>query len=490
MTHSKLSDHKFKKGKFITPWNEFMSEVGKENSWYHGRQPEYLWLALIIDHYGKKIGLEKCCIIINKLRELAPDFFTPKFSRILELDQETQKELYKYILNIIDVCVLAPLTVIFTYSRFPDFALKFYSPQLSVDKRILKINTIMAEASNHQSHLSTDVRFIVIYCDLLSGKLQMQKEIIGLVLEYPKLSHDDEKMRMIRPTIRSMEMALIESDTYDENYLNVFWEGVSRMSDCELFYVNLEEDAPDTEKYMHHVKTILQYYSDLLVSARPIDNKMLVLLGIATYSYKRILEVVEHELYNTISGRSIVRVLIEDYIMMKYLLQNESSHDDIWSEYQYYGIGQYKLIVERFRESGKVLSDSHVLYDYLDILVGEYKNKDFIDMDTSYFDRQNVRAKAISVGEKELFAFYYDYDSAFEHGLWGAIRESSLIKCNCPAHQYHCIPDLDDKQKLKSVWNDCVAVMNKTLSIIQDVYGLSAHLAIGDERDGERSPKR
>uniref|UniRef100_UPI004057B053 helix-turn-helix domain-containing protein n=1 Tax=Agathobacter sp. TaxID=2021311 RepID=UPI004057B053 len=34
-----------------------------------------------------------------------------------------------------------------------------------------------------------------------------------------------------------------------------------------------------------------------------------------------------------------------------------------------------------------------------------------------------------------------DYDSSFEHGLWGAIRESSLLKCNNPAHKYHCLPE-------------------------------------------------
>ena len=58
-------------------------------------------------------------------------------------------------------------------------------------------------------------------------------------------------------------------------------------------------------------------------------------------------------------------------------------------------------------------------------------------MDTKYFDKQNIRLKAESVDEKNLFGLYYDYDSSFEHGLWGAIRESSFVKCNNPAHKYH-----------------------------------------------------
>lgn len=481
MNNSALSDHKFKKGKFITPWNEFAKEIGKNDSWYYGRLPEYIWLALILDYYGRNNGMAKCYSIIKKLHTLAPNLSIPKLSKILELSQDIQNEFYKYILDTIDDCVLSPLTIIFTYSNFDSFAANFCLPQFTIEERILRLSTMLKKASDHQSCFSTDVRFIVLYFELLSGKVKLPEETLNLILDYPNLSHDDVKMRIIRPTVRSTEMALNGMEENNDNYINIFWESVSRMSDCELFYIRIEEDIPDTKECLDRTKNILEYYSELLVSAKPIDSKMLVLLGIATYSYKRLLELVEHRLYNTISGRSIIRVLIENYIMMKYLLKNEPAHDDIWSEYQYYGIGQYKLIFERFREIGKTFPNSHVSYDYLNILVNEYKNKEFIDMDTSYFDKQNVREKANSVGEKELFGLYYDYDSAFEHGLWGAIRESSLLKCNSPSHQYHCIPDIDNKQKLKNVWHDCSNIMNKTLLTLKDVYGLPAHLMIGDE---------
>lgn len=482
--NSTLSEHKYKKGKFITPFNELMSEIGQENSWYHGRLPEYLWLALIVEFYGRKEGLEKCYFIIKKLRNIAPDMFSPKFSIILHMNNEMQTDFYDYLLEYIDIDVLSPLTTIFTYSKYQCFASKFISDS-PVDERVKRINIVLKETSDHQSKLSTDIRFLVLYFDLLSGRLHVLKEHADLILEYPKLDHSDEKMRMIRPMVRSMELAPIDLDPYNTDFLDIFWEGVSRMSDCELMYINFKDEPSNVSEYIEKIKTVLQYYKDLLVSLNPLDNKMLVLLSIATYSYKRLLELVNHSLYNTISGRSIVRVLIENYIMMKYLLQNESIHEDIWTEYQYYGIGQYKLIVERYVQSGKQIENSHVLYDYLDILVNEYKNKEFIDMDTTYFGKQNVRAKAICVNEKDLFDYYYDYDSAFEHGLWGAIRESSLIKCNSPSHQYHCVPDIDDNQKMPSVWNDSISTMNKTITVLKSIYGLPTHLNIEDNSDGE-----
>ena len=42
MNYSKLSDHKFEKGKFITPFNAIpaMEEMSDEQSWIYGRMPD------------------------------------------------------------------------------------------------------------------------------------------------------------------------------------------------------------------------------------------------------------------------------------------------------------------------------------------------------------------------------------------------------------------------------------------------------------------
>lgn len=54
----------------------------------------------------------------------------------------------------------------------------------------------------------------------------------------------------------------------------------------------------------------------------------------------------------------------------------------------------------------------------------------------------------------------------------GAIRESSLLKCNNPAHKYHCTPDIEDSIILKSVLPDCIMVMNKTVSFLNELVGI------------------
>lgn len=474
MEHSKLKDHDFKKGEFIAPWNKDILESKiKLVSWFKERLPNFIWIGLIFERYGREEGLNICGKIVNEIVKLNIKLQSLKFSEIIKCSHGEQEKIWGIISNIAGKEILTPLTALFTYSDFEVFSRFFVSHELSVEERIEKIGNVMKKASEHQSDFSTDIRFIAIYFTLSTGKLHIMESQANRLIKYPHLSHNDEEMRMIRPTIRSIEMIDLDSvDTEKNDYINKFWKEYSKMIDCELFNLTFEKESDGVEETMLKYKEVMEYYKELFVTVNPINNKMLVLLGISTYSYKRLLELVNHDLYNEISGRSIVRVMIEDYIMMKYLLNKESSKPNIWEEYKFYGIGQYKLISKRSQESDKDLSKSHVMYGYLDILANEFRDEEFVNMDTKYFDKLNVRLKADEIGEKELFGLYYDYDSAFEHGLWGAIRESSLIKCEQVAHQYHCVPDIYDEQKLKSVWHDCKMIMDKTIAILKKEYGL------------------
>ena len=91
-------------------------------------------------------------------------------------------------------------------------------------------------------------------------------------------------------------------------------------------------------------------------------------------------------------------------------------------------------------------------------------------MDTRLFDSINIRLLSEQVGEKDLYDFCYDYDSSYEHALWGAIRESSYLKCVNPTHIYHIVPDIDNLQKLKSVNSDIIIVMQKILNVLSEVF--------------------
>jgi len=424
--------------------------------------------------------MKRIHVICTKLHDISESINLPKLSEIFSLNGAEQIRFYQELLKIISKDVLAPLTLIFTYSRNPLFSQNFASPEISMEDRLDKIMKILRKTTDHQSELSTDIRYVVIYYLVISEKLRLPQEDVDLFTQYPMMKHDNPVMRLARPSIRASEGAVsgMYTSTNTEQ-ASFFWERISKMTDCNLFKIQFEEERRDTDQYIQKLQDIYSYLNEVFTKTSPLDNKMLVLLGIATYSFKRIKEVSDHKLSNTIVGRGSARVLIENYIMIKYLLKNESSREDIWKEFQEYGIGQFKLIVERSKEQTQVREHSHVDYKYLEILVRNFKNEMFLDMDTRYFDNKNIRDKAKIVDESLLYGLYYDYDSAFEHGLWGAIRESSLLNCNNPLHHYHCVPDINDEQNLKSVWPDCVMVMNKTINVLDEIYGIPDALLRG-----------
>ena len=131
------------------------------------------------------------------------------------------------------------------------------------------------------------------------------------------------------------------------------------------------------------------------------------------------------------------------------------------------------------------IEKSHVKFNYLDLLTSEYVNKEFIDMDTRYFGNGNIRNKFKEVEEDFLYKYLYEYDSQFEHGLWGAIRESSILKCTTSGHQFHGVPDIDNIQKMPDVGNDMISVMKKHIEIIGEAYPIP-FLDIGKEDGFER----
>jgi len=471
---TKLSQHILKKGKFITPWNDAFGERLQLKSWANTRLPEYFWIGLILNYYGREKSINIFPPIFERLKQIDDNISLPLFSKILDLPDDQQKDFYTFICSIIDIDVFSPLTLLYTYSEYPIFTQYFCNTKIRFSERRKILEDVLQKCYNSQTEFTTDIKYWVTFMVAKYHKIVFNSnctETMKALCEYISTSHDDEKMRTYRSLIRSLEAAtsdLMSDNTNNTNFINVFWEKMSSMSDCMLYSINFEVDNNKSKQYIELLYKILRYLTDLYTSCMPLDNKMTTILGIYTFAYKRILEIVECNLYNTLSGRSSIRNLIEVYVTLKYLYQKESENGQIWSEFQNYGIGQLKTIVTRFRDF-EPKECSHVDCNLLEILVNDYKQEEFLDMDTSYFDKLSFRGKAEEVNEKELFGLY-DYDSIYEHGLWGAIRESCMLNCNNPAHQYHCVPDCENAQKLKSIWPDCVMLMNKILTLINSSY--------------------
>lgn len=475
--HSKLSEHDFVKGVFQSKLSQIVTPLDKEEAWSYAKVPEHIWLALILYGGYRETQLNKSISILKELHNIKPtdqdELFT--MSKILSLSDDKKSNFIAILKDHGVLEKLAPLSLL-SGEEFHFLRSEIKTYQYSITDRVEKLNNVLGEVSDHQSQLSTDIRYLIIYQANLKSKLVVRPDsnIIDDLNSYPYLDEQDEKMRITRPLIRSMEIGISQTfsdnSKLDNNFSPYFWKEIGRYTDCEVFSVSVSEDKVDLKPIENELYRILKYYRDVIQNLEQNDSKLFVLAGILTYSYKRVLELTEHDLQQTISGRSIVRSVVENYMMTKYLLKNEHNHKNIWEEYQYYGIGNYKLIYERYREDSLTIDDSHVRFDYINLLTSEYINKEFLEMDTRYFGKGNIRKKFKEVDEDSLYKYLYEYDTQFEHGLWGAIRESSVLKCDSPGHQFHGIPDIDNIQKMPDVGNDIIKVLRKHIDVILDAY--------------------
>lgn len=467
MGYSTLTQHKRVNGVLKTPMNliPFMTPMEKNETWTYGRMPEYIWLSLILDYYGSEEGFRKVAAINKQIHTIAHELSLPQLSQILKLPSDKQDKIYYSIKTITKQDILTPLTLFLTIDNAPRFANAFYINNESIDSRYSKLKNIIDKTSSQSSDITNHTRYCVLCFIASDGRLHVRKQQAEEYSKYQFLSTNTEEYKKISSSIRATEGLLIKmNDTLDEQYLNNFWECVSKMTYCNLAVLDFSENR-SLKDFNSKVYNILVYLKDLYQSVFPLNKKLEIYLGMLTYSYKRLKEIDEHNLYTTIAGRSEIRSLIENFIVSKYLITFEKDKPQIWDDFEKYGIGGIKKIVLFEREhQNERREKSHISYEYLDFLLNEYKMEEFTDIDLRYFDNSRIDKKAEDVDEKEIVSLYYNYDTQYEHGLWGAIRESSMLKCDNSTHQYHLIPDIEDEQKLKSIYSDCIFVMKKMIS--------------------------
>ncbi|MCD6476232.1 MAG: hypothetical protein J7K85_08260, partial [Anaerolineaceae bacterium] len=254
---SGLSDHilRKKKGTLATPFNDAFGESLKLSSWGKERMPEYLWLGLILLHYGRHEGLERAGRILFEISGEIETLVQPKLSKILSLPDDKQIIVYEITSKYAEKEVIAPLTILFKKRNFPLFNQYFYVSHLSVEERINVISEAIEKFLPHQSNDATDLRFLVLSMLSFKNKLIFSKTVetaIKAVQEYAYTNHEDQKMRRYRPTIRSMEVSMsgLNFEEQDMGFSIKFWKDFGMITPCNLLKLEFEENTINYREFI------------------------------------------------------------------------------------------------------------------------------------------------------------------------------------------------------------------------------------------------
>lgn len=468
---SDLKSHKYKKGLIQPPMNTL--ENNQPVSWTNDRLPEYLWLGLILMSYERTEGIEKAGKILKEISKRNDSIIKPKLSVILSLSDTEQEEIYKIISNEVDPKILAPLTVIYRNSTHSTFNKYFNIIEIPISNRINVLSKAIKLYYDHQSYESTDLRFVVLSLMIFQNKLHVYKGsgIPEAFENYPYTNHDDEKMKIYRPSIRATEMMDI-GNLPNKTFINNFWEEIGMKTDCTLTIIgfNNKDEEVDYKKYILEIQEKLNHLLHEFKEKSLMDDKFDVIVGTITYTLKIFNDVVEKGLDDSILGRHAYRTILEAYINVKYLLEIEGEKPNIWEDYKLYGIGKYKLPLLKERENTDTKDETHFIEPLVDVLINEILWEEFVDIDVRYFDKKKVKEKFEEVREKHLYEVLYEYDNNFIHGFWGAVRESSMLHCNNATHKYHSLPDINFEQKMPSVNRDVYKIIEKFSNLIDEEY--------------------
>jgi hypothetical protein len=471
MNASRIKDHKVKGGKVISPWNYKMGETLKFSSWALNRLPEYIWLALILEAYGRDKGLRCAATILQEIASYEKELDTPRLSKILSLPTPRQEAIYQTIKRNTRKNIFSPLTTFIDSNANELFWDYFYEPKDSMEVRLALIQSVIKKNYFHQSHEATDIRYLVMLNMIYHEKIKFSRdctETIEALQKYPITSHDDEKMRSYRPMVRAGEMHMGEVNS---TYVKMFWNSIGMKTECQLFIIGHKEFEMDHKTFTKDFADVLEYIWFKNKEEAQGNDRLTVILSMVTYLYKIMRETIDSKIGNTISARFSVRTVAEVYVMLKYLIKLSVDKPTVWKDFKQYGIGKYKLVLLKSREVD-VAADSHIIPPIIEVLVNEEIWEEFVDSDLRYFDQMGIREKCIFVDEKELYDLLYDYDTNYVHGFWAAIREAAMVKCDNPAHNFHAVPDFFMKQQCSDVIPDMIKLLKKAMALVTEHYEL------------------
>ena len=469
MKNSTIKQHKPIGKELVPPFmQEPLGSIMHLCSWSKERLPEYIWIGILRNSCNNKKDYFKKFYHLKEYMLKTLEEPTDKFSTILKLKREDKISLFEKIKEVFGDKVLDPIIIVSNFDK--DLRESFLYKSNTNNKRISTINEIIKKMYDRHCDFAMDVRYSALILKINKIYFPSNDMIIkDAIQKYPLLENDNPLIDMYKISLSSLEGMDFFDSTYD--YSKYFYEEMYLMTDCNpkiIVYPKTGDIDLLTTKIRELKKLILK--SEEIKS----DDKRDVIVGNIVYIYKIVKEIIDNNLYDSIISRFVLRTITEVIVNIKFLCSQEKDNPDIWEAFKDYGNSKYKMIYKRIEE-GTTLNDNCKHFDevMLKLLANETKSEEFLKVSFKDFADKNVRQKFILVDETDLYDTYYDYDTCFTHGYWGAIRESSLLTCDNPAHNYHSVADTECNQKLINCCDDLIFLIDKIIVIMDSELGVN-----------------
>lgn len=317
---------------------------------------------------------------------------------------------------------------------------------------------------DHQSEVSTDVRWLKLMTAIAVDRLRMPGEMFRNFIGYP----NDGDLRAVRPSIRATEIMMRRNPP--SPWIEAYWDELLRKTTCidgstEAEYFHPERAPLPLKAILEARGEVIKRFHSTKTSTR-VDARFDAAFGFALNALSILEEVAAPPISQLISGRLGLRALAELVITFSYLMKTDDAK--LWSIYRSYGSGQAKLAFLKLEEASGD-APKFVDSETLEAIANEDLWQEFVDIDLGHWAGKNLRELAIDGGTKDIYDKYYGWTSTFMHGQWCAVRDSNFVTCHNPLHRLHRIPR-PHHRLLPGVVPDAANLANMGLELLERAF--------------------
>jgi hypothetical protein len=479
--YSSLESHTRRKGGLDSPFKKITGATF--SSWYSTYLPNVLWACVLSSLLDRELYLSLFRQTVMAARELEegsrPRVIAHSF--LGEVSDEIFDRIFGAVLSTPTAReVLRSLCLIEALPDRRHWLRNLGEPNQETDWSPL-VHAV-ADNFDHQSQRATDVRWMKVMHEIISGQTRFSEQMADL-LENFRLYPNRGEMSRVRPHIRAMEMGLrnIEAGLLGEEAPSMmgeaFWVEMKQKTSC----IHPREFEPPTlpsaalrDEAMSVMERLQNHFDETVVTTN-VDARHDGAFGLTLFSMSYLVSLSAFYGHDFPFSRTVLRSIVESFITLEYLAKKDDP--SIWEQYRRYGAGQAKLVfLKNIREE-----EVPEFFDLrlMEALANEDMWMEFEDVEIGNWAKTDLRSMAIFAGVKREYDLYYDWASGFAHGHWMAVRETAFVNCLNPLHRYHRIPG-PPLSPLPSVLPDAAKLVNRMLDRLNHLYPtftprLSAH---------------
>lgn len=434
-------------------------------SWMNDRLPEMLWAILIAASAPREKAHKIFRIVAQWVpRDAGHPFFPVTLTGVASAPPELRRSFFQRLLDVPAAFeALTPLLLLPELPGLAEWQAALGRQPSGNDWQTLEY--AVGQALDHQSEISTDVRWITVLTNLHQGRLLLppgSEDMFNSLVKYPNFGDEGQA----RARIRSNEMAINYHGAVSA-WPAAFWRFCMTATPCApiAFSSPAALSLGTTRARVQAAADEVIRHCNATRVTTDIDAQHDAMFGGALYSLALLEELLGIGASTSITGRQALRTILEVYITLAYLCVK--ADPALWSSYRVYGSGQAKLAL--LKMDAAALPPSSISRETLHALANEDRWQEFLPIDLGHWAGSNLRALSEAAGIKDEYDRLYSWTSTHGHGHWSAVRDTVFDTCGNALHRLHRIPRRDARP-LPDTLADAVALVDKTLALIGQVY--------------------